>query len=185
MQAVADKLGMSINAVTYHMRKNDIKRRSASEASAALFEKKALSFKQRKRLSASQERLRLSALMLYWAEGYKSPGGVVVDFANSDPDMIIIFVRFIRTIYRVDEKRFRILLYCYADQDVPALVSFWSDLTEIPQDQFTKPYVRTDFRENGRKMRHGMVHIRYADKKLFLCIIGSIDSLKKEIASIG
>ena len=92
MQAVADKLGMSINAVTYHMRKNGIKRRSASEASAALFEKKALSFEERKKLSANQERLRLSALMLYWAEGYKSPRATGIDFANSDPDMTAAMV---------------------------------------------------------------------------------------------
>lgn len=181
MQAVADKLGMSINAVTYHMRKNGIKRRSASEASAALFEKKALSFEERKKLSANQERLRLSALMLYWAEGYKSPRATGIDFANSDPDMILIFVRFLRTIYRVNERRFRVLLYSYSDQDMPALMSFWSKLTKIPQDQFSKPYVRADFRENGRKMKYGMVHVRYADKKLFLCIMEAIQLVKAEL----
>lgn len=185
MQEVANTLGISINAVTYFMRKNGITRRSAQDASALLFKKKPASFKERISLSKNQERLRLAALMLYWAEGYKSSNANTVDFANSDPEMIAIFVSSLREIYQVDEKRLRVLLYCYSDQNIPKLITFWSKLTHISKKQFSKPYVLSDFRENGRKMKYGMVHIRYADKKLFLCIMGAIDSLKREIASIG
>ena len=34
---------------------------------------------------------------------------------------------------------------------------------------------------NGRKMMYGMVHIRYADKKLFLSIMGAVHDLKKKM----
>jgi hypothetical protein len=38
---------------------------------------------------------------------------------------------------------------------------------DLAVEQFTKPYVRKDFdkKKEGKK-RHGLVHIRYADKKL-------------------
>jgi len=44
-------------------------------------------------------------------------------------------------------------------------------MLNVPANQFTKPYVRTDFQESKvDKMPHGMIHIRYADKKLLYLI---------------
>jgi len=41
----------------------------------------------------------------------------------------------------------------------------------VPVQQFTKPYVRKDYKiEKIDKMPYGLVHIRYADKKLYLQI---------------
>ena len=178
MREIAEKLCVSIDAVVYFMRKYKIPRRSFVETNALLFRNKKLSFRERIKLSASQGELKLAGLMLYWSEGHKSVTSSGVDFANSDSDMIAIFLKFLRVIYRVDEKRFRILLYCYTDQNVISLINFWSKLTKIPKGQFTKPYVRKDFRKDGRKMKYGMVHIRYADKKLFFSIMKSVEEIK-------
>lgn len=178
MKEIAQKLGVSIDAVVYCMRKNKIERRSLKEANAVSFQNKKLSFHKQIKLSPSQEQLKIIGLMLYWSEGHKSSTSAGIDFANSDADMIVMFVKFLREIYKVDEKRFRILLYCYSDQNIPALIDFWSKLTKISKKQFTKPYVRKDFRKDGRKMKYGMIHIRYADKKLFLCIMREIDLIK-------
>ncbi|MEK7088787.1 MAG: hypothetical protein AAB913_01510 [Patescibacteria group bacterium] len=181
MNKIAQKLGVSIDAVVYCMRKNGIKRRSLVEANAIAFQNKKLSFREQTRLSSSQEQLKLAGLMLYWSEGHKSSTSSGIDFANSDADMIAIFVKFLREIYKVDEKRFRILLYCYSDQNVFKLIDFWSRLTRISKKQFSKPYIRKDFCKNSRKMKYGMIHIRYADKKLFLCIMKSIEETKLEM----
>ncbi len=178
MREISEKLGVNIDTVVYFMRKNKIPRRSLKEANALLFKNKKLSFKENNTLSFIEEQLKLAGLILYWGEGYKTIKSHGIDFANSDPDMVAIFVKFLRVIYRVDEKRFRILLYCYANQDIKSLIRFWSKLTGIPKKQFSKPYVRKDFKENGRKMKYGMVHIRYADKKLFLSIMESVEEFK-------
>ena len=174
---ISKRLGVGIDAVMYFMRKNKIKRRSLVEANAILFQNKKLSFNEQTKLSPYQKELKLTGLILYWGEGYKTDKSSGIDFANSDPDMIAIFIKFLRVIYRVDEKRFRILLYCYTDQDIKSLIKFWSELTNILPEQFSKPYVRKDFKENSRKMKYGMIHIRYADKKLFLCIMKSIEEV--------
>ncbi len=181
MREIAEKLGIGIDAVVYFMRKNKISRRSYKENNALVFKNKKLSFKENKNLSFIEEKLKLTGLILYWGEGYKTNKSKGIDFANSDPEMIAIFVKFLRKIYRVDEKRFRILLYCYANQDINFLIKFWSKLTGIPKGQFSKPYIRKDFREDGRKMEYGMIHIRYADKKLFLCIMEAIDLVKSNM----
>ena len=178
MREIAEKLDISIDAVVYFMRKNKIPRRSLSETNALLFKNKKPSFQENNKLSLFEEKLKITGLVLYWGEGYKTIKSSGVDFANSDPDMIYVFVKFLRKIYRVDEKRFRILLYCYADQNIKPLIDFWSKLTGISKRQFSKPYVRKDFRKDGRKMKYGMVHIRYADKKLFLSIMKSVEEVK-------
>lgn len=178
MRKIAQRLGVNIDAVVYCMRKNNIKRRSLAEANAIAFQNKKLSFKEQVKLSFHKKKLKLSGLILYWSEGYKTTKSSGVDFANSDPDMIFVFVKFLRKIYKVDEKRLRILLYCYENQNVKSLIEFWSNLTSINKKQFSRPYIRKNFKESGRKMKYGMVHIRYADKKLFLCIMEAIDLLK-------
>jgi len=123
--------------------------------------------------------LKVAGAMLYWAEGYKgnekNPADRI-DFTNSDPDMISVFITFLRTVFKLDEKKFRILLYAYSDQNIDELIVFWSLHTRIPKEQFTKPYVRKDFRVGGRKMKYGLVHIRYYDRRL-------LSELKKMIHS--
>ena len=179
MAVIAQHFNVSLNAVVYAMRKGGIVRRSASEARQAAFAQKEASF-QVKALSTKQEKQTVAiGIALYWAEGSKASGAKVVDFANSDPDMIVYFMRFLRTRYSIDEKRLRVLLYCHSDQDVQILIRFWSKVTGIPARQFSKPYVRKDFRQGGRKMNHGLIHVRYADKKLLSDILGRIQVLRE------
>jgi len=175
---IAEKFGVSIDAVIYFMRKNNLKRRSFSQINKLRFDNKPISFKKRPVDSDYLKELNIAGIMLYWAEGSKSGNKHTVDLANSDPDMISVFLNFLRKIYKIDEKRLRVLLYCYADQNINELIKFWSNLTRIPQNQFSKPYVRQDFRAEGRKMQYGMIHIRYSDKKLFLEIEEAIKSCK-------
>ena len=178
MRQIADRLSVSIDSVVYFMRRHNLQRRTAAENNKITFEKKIPSFQEKKIISMEQKELKAIGAMLYWGEGYKSEKSGGIDFANSDPEMISMFVGFLRKIYQLDESRFRVLLYCYSDQNLKELIRYWSDLTLIPIDQFTKPYIRNDYQEKGRKMARGLVHIRYSDKKLLWNIKDSIDFYK-------
>ena len=187
MPEIGRRLDVSLDAVVYFMRRHGLQRRTFSEISARRFEQKPLSFSLSHKLTAEQKSLRTIGAMLYWCEGFKgseASTNTTVDFANSDPKMIAVFSRFLREIYRIDERRLRVLLYCYSNQNVQQLISFWSKTTGIPRKQFSKPYVRTDFREGGRKMRYGMVHIRYSDKKLLIELKNLIDSICGKYAPV-
>lgn len=184
MKEVSLWYGVSIDVVVHFMRKHQIERRSFKEASAVNFAKKPLSFTKKEILTIEEEKLKIAGVMLYWAEGAKSENYSMVDFANSDPSMISVFLCFLRGIFQIDEKRLRIQLYCYSDQNIADLVSFWCDLTHIPTSQLIKPYIRQDFKENGRKMLHGLIHIRYSDKKLWLEVMKMIEEHKLQFASI-
>lgn len=180
MKMIADKLGVSIDAVTYFMRRNGLERRGYSENNKIVFDRKPLSFKIKKNLSNNDEILKAVGVSLYWGEGYKASKANGIDFANSDSDMIACFLKFLRRICRVDENRFRVLLYCYSNQNVPGLIKYWSSLTRISSRQFSKPYIRQDYKpEKIGKMPYGLVHIRYKDKKLFNLVMSWIVELKK------
>ena len=183
MVNVAKQLYLSVDSIVYLMRKHNLKRRNFKEASRFSFEKKTPSFKLKKESSKNFLELKIAGTMLYWAEGYKSEKSTGVDFANSDPDMVSIFMSFLRSTYKLDESRFRVLLYCYENQNIPELIEFWSELTNIPKKQFTKPYIRKDFKENSRVMKYGMVHIRYGDKKLLIDLRRIIGEYKERFSN--
>jgi hypothetical protein len=177
--------GVSIDAITYAMRKYKIPRRSLKEASKRSFENKKMTFKKKNLESNKKVSTEIILAMLYWGEGFKGHENSkfgTLDFANSDPEMIDLYIKSLRRLYDLDEKKLRVLLYCYSNQDISNLISFWSKLTKIPKSQFTKPYVRNDSRINAREMKYGLVHIRYNDKKLLIEIKNLIDYVKVKYA---
>lgn len=185
MQQVATHLEVSIDAVVYALRKQQVQRRTTQQTNAIRFEAKELSYSIKKNLSEREERLKLAAIMLYWAEGYKV-GKNCVDFANSDVDTAIIFKKFLTEICQVNESRIRCYLYCYEGQDIPTIRKFWSEELGIPESQFTKPYVkRANPGPRGPRMYNGLVHIRYCDTKLLRQILIWIDEYRAECVGGG
>lgn len=179
MLQVAQKMQTTLASINSAMRRHQIKRRTNHETQQIQFYKSPLSFKPRKTLTAKQQQLKVAGLMLYWGEGSKLFTGryMSVDFANSNPDMVKLFIKFLRKIYGVNEAKLRCLLYCYSSHDVQKLKNFWSKTTKIPLNQFTKPYIRQEGGNNQNKMKYGLIHIRYSDKRLLRLILKEIGQL--------
>jgi len=171
---IGKKIGVDEKTIYRFMERMSLVRRKPEESNRIIFNKKVKSFFLKQKLSKEEEKLKLAGIMLYWTEGAKlnqKKRSLIVDFTNSNPQMIQLFLKFLRHICRVDEKRLRVLLYCYANQNVKGLKIFWQKITRIPLTQFIKPYVRKDFLlEKKDKMKYGLVHIRYCDKKLLIQI---------------
>lgn len=181
VREIAEKFEVSIDAMFYFFRKYKIVRRNASDRNKAFFERKRLSFCIKEKLSLEEEKLKIAGIMLYWGEGSQWSGEKIVDFANSKPEMIKIFLCFLRDVCGIDESKLRIYLYAYQDQDLKKIMNFWSKLTGIPLKNFSKPYIRKDFKvEKSGKMEYGLVHIRYYDKKLLLLIKQWIEQYTQE-----
>lgn len=174
MQEIANKLDISIWAVVYQMRKANIKRRNRFEVQRLRFENKKPSFNLKLSLNENEEQLKIIASMLYWAEGVKRKSGFV-DFVNSNTNMIQLFLKSLRKVYRIDESKLRVLLYCYKNQNPQDLIKYWSKTLNISQDQFTKPYIRENYDpKNIGRMKYGVIHLRYHDKKLLLKIMDEV-----------
>lgn len=185
MQQVADHFSVHLGAVLYALRKHYVARRTTTESNRLRFESKPLSYNVKQDLTREEERLKLAATMLYWAEGYKV--GSSIDFANSDPAMVVIFRRFLTEICQIDESRLRASMYCYEGQDIESLHAFWSGVLKIPRSQFQKPYIKQAASPGprGPRMIHGLVHVRYCDTKLLRQMLIWIDEYQLECVGGG
>lgn len=95
----------------------------------------------------------IAGIALYAGEGAKTDGAV--KFANSDPRMVELFLRWLRTFFEIDERRLRLRLYLHEGLDLEAANRFWSTLTGIPLTQFGKPY-RAVADPSKRRSKHPM-----------------------------
>ena len=178
---IAQKYNISVWRVISFMRRNKIKRRKPSETIKIQFERSPLSFKRIDKLDINLQKLFISGLSLYWAEGSKA-NKAAVDFANSNEKMLLIFTRMLRKIYFVNEKRLRVYIYCFSNQNSGKLIEYWSEKLNIPQKLFSKPYVRRDFKtEKVGKMPYGLVHVRYYDTRLLRQILLDIDIIATDL----
>lgn len=173
---IAKRFNLNSSSILKRMRKYNIPRRTLEESSYVVYKDKP-KFRIKESLTPTDEKLKIAGVMLYWAEGNKTND--IVDFANSDPEMVQLFLRFLRKICGISNERLRVFLYAYSLQDIEELKEYWSKLLDIPQKQFTKPYIRRSNKNlSNRKLPYGLVHIRYNDKRLFETILGWIDELK-------
>jgi len=87
----------------------------------------------------SSRELFLIGSALYWAEGDKKQRRVV--FINSDPEMIIVFIRWLNICLKIPKDR----LYCRVEinqihrQRFPNIQNYWANLIGIPLTQFRQP----------------------------------------------
>jgi hypothetical protein len=143
----------------------------------------------------SGEGLLLLGAALYWAEGYKRPKVVKgrevthhpVSLTNSDPELVNMFLRFLRECCDVPEDKIKISIRMFAHQNESKLKEFWSRKTGIKYANFGKTYCGISKSSTGmrpfNRLEWGVVQLVVADTNLFHKIMGYIEKLK-ELANL-
>ena len=138
----------------------------------------------------SKKELLLIGIALYWAEGYKRPiikNGKIrtyhpVSMTNSDPNLIKIFIRFLREVCEVPEEKITANLRIYEHQNENYLLEFWSKLTDIPYSKFEKFYYGVSKSSLGKRpyniLPYGTIQIRINNSDLYHKIMGWIEGLQ-------
>ncbi len=125
-----------------------------------------------KRVNESDVSLLLLGV-LYLAEGTKGHRRSGPTFGNSDARIIRLYLHLLRSIFQVDEKKFRCTVQGRADQNMLKLQRYWSKITGIPKSQFYTP--RIDPRTRGVKSNspkyRGVCRIDYLSASTFYEII--------------
>lgn len=111
--------------------------------------------------------------MLYWAEGTKKSCGV--NFANTDPELMLLFITLLRNCFKLDENKFKIGLHIHYYHSPKKTKAFWSNLLNIPPKHFYKIYIKK--RSKAKKFRKNFAGICFVYYKNNL--------IKKEILEFG
>ncbi len=120
----------------------------------------------------------ITGIALYAGEGNKKGNG---GFTNSDPILIKFMTRWFQEFCGVPKSRLRGSIWIHNNLDEKKARVFWSKLTKIPLNQFTKTYV-VENKINSKKIRKnihlfGVFSVRFSDSDKQRRIIGWISAL--------
>jgi hypothetical protein len=76
--------------------------------------------------------------ILYLSEGAKYRSTKYFGLSSSSPDIIKFYLTALTNCYNIDRCKLRIRIQCRSDQDIEVLESFWTKITGIKQNQFTR-----------------------------------------------
>ncbi len=124
---------------------------------------------QRKFSKLSKNVFFVAGLMLYLGEGSKKDYYTIA-LANTDPDIIKFFVRWLNEFLDIPKKNIKIGLHLYENMNIEKEKEFWKNKLEIEERQLYKPWISKlkkasfSYRES---FRHGTckVHTFSGEKK--------------------
>lgn len=112
---------------------------------------------------------------LYWAEGAKHKGVSGLKFANTDPELVSLYIKLLRYCYNLNEERFRVKLHVHSYHKQRNCEKFWSKILNIPLNNFNQTYLKE--RNPKRKFRENFKGI---------CFLSYLDSnIRLELLEIG
>ena len=104
---------------------------------------------------------------LYWAEGSKHAKVSGLKFANTDPKMMLLYIRLMRKCYKIDEARLKLKIHVHYYHKHREIKKFWSELLTIPENQFWKIYEkRRSQTKRFRKNFMGICFLYYSDSNI-------------------
>lgn len=118
---------------------------------------------------------KLFLALLYWGEGAKTEHRL--NFINSDPDMIRMYLWLLRKSFSIKEERLKGLLHLHEYHNREEMIDFWSKITGIPKNNFSiynKPHTGIN-KKPGYK---DCLSIRYGDSRMIKEIFIIIERFK-------
>ena len=127
------------------------------------------------RLKAREGRpLHLAGCMLYWAEGAKEPNNVY--FVNSDPNMMLLFMRFLREELSIAEELFSLRIHCHSQdfEEQRRVERYWLDLLQLPDTALKKTLFKQGSETSRKVLHNGICTVRVHRVEYMQHIYGAI-----------
>lgn len=80
----------------------------------------------------------IAGLMLYWGEGDKSQVRNGVRLANTDSQLIRLYIFFLTHACRIPIERIKAHILVYPDLDESKCIQYWANASGLPESNFTK-----------------------------------------------
>lgn len=158
--------------------RNHPAQRKGSKANKAKHRAIREQYQQQGRVKAREgEMLHSWGCMLYWAEGTKSRN--VLGFANSDKDMMILFIKFLREALCVPEHLITIRINCYVDSiaDFELIKRYWLCALDLDETQLRKSTLNNrpkSSKATSQKLPNGICRIEISSTRYLQHIYGAI-----------
>ena len=128
-------------------RKSSVRRKKMEEEKAKKEAGKII-----KNLSLKEKIILVSAL--YWAEGNKKD----LNLINSDPELIRIFIKALREIFKVPQEDLKLSIRIYEDLNRENCLDYWGEVTGVPVEKFINVDVLKG--KKSGKLPFGMCRVR-------------------------
>lgn len=133
-------------------------------------------YQQEGRERAKEKRpLHLAGCMLYWGEGTKSRSGL--SLINSDANMLLLFIKFLRDEMLVSDKDIKINVQCHTTnvEEMQAISAYWLELLHLSSSSLTRIKVKKGNPDRPHKIyKYGFCTINVNGTRLIQHIYGAI-----------
>jgi hypothetical protein len=122
--------------------------------------------------------LHVAGCMLYWAEGAKTRNAVRL--SNSDPEVVNVFVKFLRAYFDLEDEDIRVTCNLFADHADRQfeIEQFWLDTLGLTRTSLCKStvnvYSRHTERKRMNKLPHGTCRVAVSRTAIVQHIFGAI-----------
>lgn len=126
--------------------------------------------------AAREERfLHIIGCMLYWAEGGKYNRGRV-DFANSDPVMLELFVCFLREELHVEDAaiKFKVHYHTTDETKIRNMEQYWLNLFKLPSSALMQAQSKEGSTKRKNHLENGVCSIHVHSTEILMHILGAI-----------
>ena len=134
----------------------------------------------------SKYELLLIGAALYWAEGYNRQDKVsspYISFGNSSPDMVVLFLRFLREVMQISEEKLRPIVQIHKNIKPELAITFWAKITNIPKERFHITHQVSRASKGKRpynSLPYGTFKLNVVGRQKFFQIKGWIDGLIRQ-----
>jgi predicted transcriptional regulator len=112
--------------------------------------------------------------ILYWGEGAKQRNNI--HFANTDPEMMRLFIRFLRDELHVTDEKMTLYVQCYSHdlEEQKQIQQYWLDTLELTTSNLGTVYVKKANARGQNKYPNGVCTITVSSTELTMHIYGAI-----------
>ena len=176
---IAVRVGCSENKVNYWLRKHAIPKRSLSDAQYVIANPSGDPYRFIKPRNESEWLLYGLGLGLWWGEGNKV-SKTAIRLGNTGPDLLRVFLDFLKTIFKIDETRLRFGLQIFTDTSPDLARSYWSKRLGVSPEKFQKVVVSESVAKGTyrHKSEYGVLTIYFSNTKIRDSIYRAIEELR-------
>ena len=179
VSTIASQLKCSQGKVNYWLSKYDLEKRSLSDAQYIKQNPHGNPFSFQSPKNKEEWFLYGLGLGLYWGEGNKR-SKTAVRLGNTDPDLVLKFLDFLKILYQIDESRLRFGLQIFSDIDPLVAKQFWCKKLSVSPSTFQKVIVTPSSKKGTytHKSEYGVLTIYFSNTKIRDSIVNAIEKLR-------